>query len=209
MPLDQLLALGAEEDPAKFNMAHMGLRLGQRANGVSQLHGQVSRDMFGDLWPGFDADEVPISSITNGVHAPTWIARELVEMGTQTSSQGELVDGRRPGALRRRRRRSPAGDLWNIRRTLRGRLVEEVRRRLRETALSRGATEAELGWTDTAFDPDVLTDRLRPPRAVLQAAHPDAARPGAAARRCCSTPSGRCSSSSPARATPPTTAASS
>src|SRR4051794_36731610 len=54
VPLDALLALGAEEDPAKFNMAHMGLRLGQRANGVSRLHGHVSRGMFSDLWPGFD-----------------------------------------------------------------------------------------------------------------------------------------------------------
>ncbi len=90
--MDELLPLGAEEDATKFNMAHMGLRLGQRANGVSQLHGQVSRGMFGDLWPGFDADDVPICSITNGVHAPTWTARELIELGAQTSSQGDPVD---------------------------------------------------------------------------------------------------------------------
>ncbi|MCM3523282.1 alpha-glucan family phosphorylase, partial [Curtobacterium sp. P97] len=50
-----------------------------------------------------------------------------------------------------------AGELWSTRRLLRGRLVEEVRRRVRETALSRGASEAELGWTDSVFDPDVLT----------------------------------------------------
>jgi starch phosphorylase len=52
VPVDQLLPLGAEGDPGTFNMAHMGLRLGQRANGVSRLHGHVSRGMFGDLWPG-------------------------------------------------------------------------------------------------------------------------------------------------------------
>jgi starch phosphorylase len=156
VPLDQFLALGAEEDPTKFNMAHMGLRLGQRANGVSRLHGRVSRGMFSDLWPGFDQADVPIGSITNGVHAPTWTARELIEMGTQTSSQGDSVEGGGPvhfdgvDAI-------SAADLWNIRRTLRGRLVDEVRRRIRETAVSRGATEAELGWTDSAFDPDVLT----------------------------------------------------
>ncbi|MGY1803497.1 alpha-glucan family phosphorylase [Blastococcus sp. SYSU D00922] len=156
VPLHDLLVLGAEEDPSKFNMAHMGLRLGQRANGVSELHGHVSRGMFSDLWPGFDESDVPIGSITNGVHAPTWTARELVEMGTQTTSQGDpaVVDGpvHFDGVDK-----IPAGDLWAIRRTLRGRLVDEVRRRLRETALSRGATEAEVGWTDTAFDPDVLT----------------------------------------------------
>ncbi|HZB20638.1 MAG TPA: alpha-glucan family phosphorylase [Blastococcus sp.] len=156
VPMHDLLVLGAEEDPAKFNMAHMGLRLGQRANGVSELHGHVSRGMFSDLWPGFDEGDVPIGSITNGVHAPTWTARELVEMGTQTTSQGDpvMVDGpvHFDGVDK-----IPAADLWSIRRTLRGRLVEEVRRRIRETALSRGATEAEVGWTDTAFDPDVLT----------------------------------------------------
>lgn len=156
VPLHELLVLGAEEDPSKFNMAHMGLRLGQRANGVSQLHGRVSRGMFSDLWPGFDEADVPIGSITNGVHAPTWTARELVEMGTQTSSQGDpdYVDGpvHFDGVDT-----IAAADLWSIRRTLRSRLVEEVRRRIRETALSRGAAEAEVGWTETAFDPDVLT----------------------------------------------------
>ena len=74
VPLDRIVAFGEEDDPAKFNMAHMGLRLAQRANGVSLLHGRVSRSMFNDLWPGFDPNEVPIGSITNGVHGPTWAA---------------------------------------------------------------------------------------------------------------------------------------
>ncbi|MGY1642467.1 alpha-glucan family phosphorylase [Geodermatophilus sp. SYSU D00703] len=156
VPLDHLIPLGGEQDASKFNMAHMGLRLGQRANGVSELHGHVSRSMFRGLWPGFDEDDVPIGSITNGVHAPTWTARELVELGTQTSTQGDPVEVEGPvhfdGVDR-----IPASELWSTRRLLRGRLVDEVRRRLRETALSRGAAESEIGWTDTAFDPDVLT----------------------------------------------------
>ncbi len=157
--MHDLLPLGAEEDPTKFNMAHMGLRLGQRANGVSELHGHVSRDMFGYLWSGFDPEDVPISSITNGVHAATWTARELVDLGTQTSSQGDPVDVEGGGGAVRFDQvdRIDAGELWSTRRLLRGRLVEEVRRRVRETALSRGASEAELGWTDAVFDPDVLT----------------------------------------------------
>ena len=186
-------------------MAHMGLRLGQRANGVSELHGHVSRHMFSDLWPGFDEADVPIGSITNGVHAPTWTARELVEMGTQTTSQGDPVEVDGPvhfdgvDSIK-------AADLWNIRRTLRGRLVAEVRRRIRETALSRGATEAEVGWTATAFDPDVLTigfARRVPSYKRLTLMLRDPERLG----RCCWTPSGPSSSSSPARATRPTTAA--
>jgi starch phosphorylase len=156
VPLERLMPLGAEEDPTKFNMAYMGLRLGQRANGVSQLHGQVSRHMFNALWPGFDETDVPIGSITNGVHAPTWTARELVELGTQSTSEGDPVEIEGPVHFDGVDRIS-SGDLWSVRRMLRGRLVDEVRRRLRETALSRGATEAEVGWTETAFDPDVLT----------------------------------------------------
>ena len=61
--------LGAEQDPHMFNMAHMGLRLGQRANGVSELHGHVSRGMFSDLWPGFDDTESKIGIWGHPLHA--------------------------------------------------------------------------------------------------------------------------------------------
>src|SRR4026209_2819001 len=84
LSVEDILALGAEDyeggDPTVFNMAVMGFRLSQRANGVSLLHGHVSREMFNGLWPAFDEAEVPIGSITNGVHAPTWVAREVIEL---------------------------------------------------------------------------------------------------------------------------------
>ncbi|WP_370943640.1 alpha-glucan family phosphorylase [Amycolatopsis sp. cg5] len=142
--LRSVLALGAEENPGMFNMAHMGLRLAQRANGVSALHGRVSRRMFSRLWPGFDEDEVPVSSVTNGVHGPTWVAREL------SALLGDVGEG----GLRER-----VGDdaLWALRRDLREKLVYEVRRRVRAAWLQRGASPLELGWTETVFDPDVLT----------------------------------------------------
>ena len=144
LPMDRILALGAESNPAMFNMAHMGLRLAQRANGVSQLHGAVSRQMFGDLWQGFDADEVPIGSVTNGVHGPTWEAREITaligEPGTDGTAE-EVSDA----------------ELWALRGMLRSRLVAEVRRRVREAWLQRGASTPELGWTEHVFDPQVLT----------------------------------------------------
>ena len=82
VPVGRVLGFGAESDDAgKFNMAHMGLRLAQRSNGVSQLHGEVSRAMFEELWPGFDSAEVPIGSITNGVHGPSWFAPEWAQLG--------------------------------------------------------------------------------------------------------------------------------
>lgn len=141
--VERVLALGRETypggDPGVFNMAVMGLRLAQRANGVSTLHGQVSREMFAGLWPGFDADEVPITSVTNGVHAPTWRAPEVTRLGA-----------RQFGHL-------PAGELWELRRTLRKQLVAEVRQRLYASWRQRGAGTAELGWIDSVLDPDVLT----------------------------------------------------
>lgn len=84
--LERIIWFGAEDDPSKFNMAHMGLRLAQRANGVSLLHGKVSRGMFNELWPGFDPGEVPIGSITNGVHAPTWAAPNGLSWAANSSA---------------------------------------------------------------------------------------------------------------------------
>ena len=153
LPVERILALGAEEDPTKFNMAHMGLRLGQRANGVSQLHGVVSRGMFNDLWPGFDAAEVPISSITNGVHAPTWMAPEILEIAEREAGSDAVAAGTGWEAIDQ----LADAELWTVKRALRERLVDEIRRRIKQSNLERGFSAAELAWTATAFDPDVLT----------------------------------------------------
>ena len=158
VPLDRIIAFGAEDDPSKFNMAHMGLRLAQRANGVSLLHGRVSRDMFNELWPGFDPGEVPIGSITNGVHAPTWAAPQWLQLGRELLG-GDLPSGPavwEPAVWERLQHVDP-GHLWWIRTQLREQLVNDVRARLRRSWLERGASEAELGWIATAFDPGVLT----------------------------------------------------
>jgi len=144
LPLERVLQLGAETypggDPHVFNMAVMGMRLAQRVNGVSVLHGQVSREMFAGLWPGFDTAEVPIGSITNGVHAPTWVAREVSDLGDATTAAD-----------------ADAARLWEIRRRLRARLVAQTRRRLRESWRARGASGAELRWIDDVLDENVLT----------------------------------------------------
>jgi starch phosphorylase len=173
LPVDRILELGAESyeggDPAVFNMAVMGMRLAQRVNGVSKLHGSVSRSMFSGLWPGFDVAEVPITSVTNGVHAPTWVASELVELvaGSADSPAGAtgLADGHELRSVA-----DPADDptfwdraasdparIWALRRLLRARLVAEARRCLRASWRQRGASDAELIWIDSVLDEDVLT----------------------------------------------------
>jgi len=157
VPVERVLELGAETyeggDPSIFNMAVMGLRLAQRANGVSRLHGRVSREMFGGLWPGFDTDEVPITSVTNGVHAPTWGAPEVIELvrrelGPRLVATGEGWE--EVGTISNRA-------LFDTGRAMRLRLVQCARQRLRAQWLQRGAAEAELGWIDGVLDPEVLT----------------------------------------------------
>src|SRR6185312_5054832 len=127
VPVEKILALGAEDypggDPSVFNMAVMGFRLAQRANGVSTLHGHVSRDMFGGLWPGFDAEERPIISITNGVHAPTWVAPEMFDLARRAGARlGPDPEQATPEQAFLAADKIPARDLWATKRVLRERL---------------------------------------------------------------------------------------
>nr|MDQ2876484.1 alpha-glucan family phosphorylase [Actinomycetota bacterium] len=164
----KILALGAESfpggDPEVFNMAVMGMRLAQRVNGVSLLHGQVSREMFTGLWPGFDTAEVPIGSVTNGVHAPSWVAPEILSLaqgGPVEGSTGE-AGASGPGGLADdagswARVAADTGRIWAIRRLLRARLVARARERLRTSWRQRGASDAELIWIDSVLDEKLLT----------------------------------------------------
>jgi starch phosphorylase len=156
VPAGRILELGAEDyaggDSTVFNMAVMGFRLSGRANGVSRLHGHVSRDMFAGLWPGFDETDIPITSITNGVHAPTWVARDAFALAEHEGVLDELDNARDWSAIDK----LPSAAIWETKRELRRVLVDDIRRRVRKSWLQRGATGAELGWTDSIFDPDVL-----------------------------------------------------
>ena len=157
LPVARILELGAEDyaggDPTVFNMAVMGLRLGQRANGVSRLHGEVSRTMFAGLWPAFDEDDVPIASITNGVHAATWVARGVRDLLAEQVGVDHALDT----AGWESARAIDPGKLWATKRELRQHLVDDVRSRLRQSWVQRGASDAELGWIDGVLSPDVLT----------------------------------------------------
>ena len=179
VPVDRILQLGTEDyeggDPSVFNMAVMGFRLAQRANGVSQLHGHVSRGMFSGLWPAFDEAEVPIGSITNGVHAPTWVAREMFDLA---AGQGVDRDADDVDAFWAAVDKVPGAEVWATKRLLREKLVLDARRRLRRSWEKRGAARAELAWIDGALDPDVLTIGFarRVPsykRLTLMLRHPD------------------------------------
>ncbi|MDN6556645.1 MAG: alpha-glucan family phosphorylase [Acidipropionibacterium acidipropionici] len=156
LPIDRVLDLGRETyqggDPGIYNMAVLGFRAGQRANGVSELHGEVSREMFHGLWPGFAAAEVPIGSVTNGVHHLTWIHPELLNLMQPVvgDSGPQIHDGCDWTALNR------VGDqtLWSAKRHMRTAMIEMARKRLHASCRSRGISS---DWVDDALDPNVLT----------------------------------------------------
>ncbi|WP_324649818.1 alpha-glucan family phosphorylase [Georgenia sp. H159] len=160
VPVDKVLALGTEDfeggDHSVYNMAVLGLRTARRANGVAQLHGKVSRGMFHHLWSGFDVSEVPITSITNGVHGPTWTDPAFVRMAEAHLTPEQIATGE-GWQLPAESGGVPDSELWAMRRTLRSELVTVARRRVRKSWLDRGASPAELGWVDDVLDPDALT----------------------------------------------------
>ena len=152
----QVLALGAEDYPGGssgvFNMAVMGLRLGQHANGVSRLHGEVSRQMFGGLFPGFDNQEVPIDSVTNGVHAPSWTdpmlrALAIEKLGTGDTTHADWANSGAVSDL----------DLWGVRNRMREQLVQDARRRLAAAWQEQNPGGLAPAWMADLLDPNVLT----------------------------------------------------
>ena len=150
-----VVALGEESyeggDPQFFNMAVMGLRLAQRANGVSRLHGEVSRGMFGALWPGFDADDVPITSVTNGVHAPTWTDPMLLDLAREKfdSVDTTAVDWASPVVS--------DADLWAVRGRMRAQLVADARERVAASWQEHNPGVGAPAWFGGLLDPNILT----------------------------------------------------
>ncbi|MFB2555027.1 alpha-glucan family phosphorylase [Herbiconiux liangxiaofengii] len=150
-----VLSLGAEDyeggSPDMFNMAVLGLRLGQRTNGVSVLHGAVSRGMFSGLWPGFDRDDVPITSVTNGVHAPTWTDPLLQELARTKLGTGDttVADWRSDAVT--------DDELWAVRGDMRRQLVHDARRRVTEAWREQNPDSIPPAWFQTLLDPNVLT----------------------------------------------------
>ena len=154
---DEMMQLGhrpGSEADDRFNMAVMGMHLAERRNGVSALHGQVSRDMFADLWPGVPADETPVGHITNGVHGETWVGPEVAELlSTHVGDDWQWCPAERWDAVAA----IDGDELWRARRAAKERLVDHVRDRLRRSGLAVGRSPSELEWVDGALDPDALT----------------------------------------------------
>ncbi|HSB86421.1 MAG TPA: alpha-glucan family phosphorylase [Ilumatobacteraceae bacterium] len=132
---DELMAIGRrpdEPDDDRFNMAVMGLRLAGRSNGVAKLHARVSRQMFQGVWPEVTIDEVPIGSVTNGVHAHTWVSDGVADL--LASSVGPVWDGADAASWAGVSKLSPS-EVWSMRAKGRAQLVSFVRSKFGEALL--------------------------------------------------------------------------
>jgi starch phosphorylase len=157
-PWDRFLALGRHDPNDRdepFNMTLLALRLSGRANGVSRLHGEVSRKMWNGVWPELAEEDVPISHITNGVHIPTWIAAPMEKLYDEWIGTKWRTD---TGEQRwERARHIPRNDLWAARSAQRERLVQRARAELAQQGARQGRTAASMAWTTDALDPRALT----------------------------------------------------
>ena len=155
----QFMALGrfdSNDDHEPFKMPVLAIKLSSYRNGVSELHGEVSRDMWQNLWPNISVDEVPIDSVTNGIHSKTWVSGELnslyeLYLGSNWAEDvfnktiWEHVD------------QIPDEELWRIHQRCKEKLIGFARRRLKRQLERRGASNTELIRAEEVLDPEALT----------------------------------------------------
>lgn len=158
IPLDRLLALGRQNpsDASEyFNMAYFAIRGSGAINGVSRLHGQVSRCLFQALFPRWPEAEVPIGYVTNGVHMATWDSAEADELWTETCGKARWLGSTE--TLEDRVRCLPDPKLWQFRVRACRSLIDYVRERLSRQLTASGAAPEEVEAARHIFDPDALT----------------------------------------------------
>jgi len=156
---ERFLALGGHPDGfggVNFNMTALALRLAGMRNGVSQLHGRVSRAMWNSLWPETGEDEVPITSVTNGVHTPTWIAPEMDRLFSKYLGH-DWRDHHDDPTLWARIHDIPDEELWNVHLQLKHKLLNFMRERVRRDLISESAGPVRALTGGTLLNPDALT----------------------------------------------------
>lgn len=157
---DEFLNLGRvkeSDEEELFGLTPLALRMCRSSNGVSRKHGEVSRELWNKMWPERRVQEVPISSVTNGVHAPTWVSPLLRALFEEKVGSGWTEVLHDADAWARAVDKISDEELWKVRRLQRKRLVAFVRERLFQTRLQQHESHA---WAEAAlgmFDPDALT----------------------------------------------------
>lgn len=158
-PFENFLRLGRKnmQDPGeRFSMAVLALNASGFRNAVSALHRTVSQEMFQDLWPKIPVEEVPITSITNGVHLPTWINGDLAVLYDQYL-QPDWRERMEDAGMWEMVHEIPSEELWEMHRKRKRGTVAFVRERSVNSALQRKAPASEVRRLQEVLDPDVLT----------------------------------------------------
>ncbi|HJZ57086.1 MAG TPA: alpha-glucan family phosphorylase, partial [Gemmataceae bacterium] len=154
-----LAALGRQHphnEGEPFSMTVLAIKLSNVSNGVSRLHGSVSRKMWHEIWPGLPVTEIPITSITNGVHTQSWLSPEIAQLydrylGIQWEEKPTDF------AIWKRVEHIPDAELWRTHERGRERLVAFARTRLRAQLKRRGSPPSEVESAEEVLDPDALT----------------------------------------------------
>jgi len=156
--LSELLALGRihpSDETGYFNMAYLAIRGSGSVNGVSSLHGEVSRELFAPLFPGWPIHEVPVGHVTNGIHVPTWDSSLADDLWTKACGKDRWL--KTATDLGQQIRKISDIDLWQFRAAARDDLVKYVRHRLSLQLTASGASVQEIDIAKNIFDPKVLT----------------------------------------------------
>jgi len=158
IPVHDLLALGradAADSSEPFNMAYLAVRGSGAVNGVSRLHGIVSRQLFAPLFPRWPQAEVPIGSVTNGIHTPTWDSAASDDLWTQACGKDRWLGTM--DTLEKDIRATSDAALWQLRTSARQSLVEYARARLSTQLAASGASTEAVKEARHLFDPKALT----------------------------------------------------
>lgn len=159
MDMEDMLALGRQDPHNKhetFCMTVLALRLSRAANGVSELHGQVSRGMWKNLWPDVPVQEIPISHVTNGIHTRSWLCHEIARLYERYLGPRWHEEPTNK-ALWDRVELIPDAELWRSHERMRERLVSFVRKRLESQLRKRGANRRWIKEAGQVLDPEALT----------------------------------------------------
>jgi glycogen phosphorylase len=153
-----LMALGRQNpdnDQEPFNMAYLAIRGSGAVNGVSQLHGEVSRSIFQPLFPRWPQDEVPIGHVTNGIHVSTWDSQASDELWTRYCGKGRWLG--ETNQVEETIRRMSDQELWVMRQDSRHKLIEYARQRYSQQLAISGASPEDIAKAGQILDPEALT----------------------------------------------------
>jgi starch phosphorylase len=155
---EEFLSLGRHEEPwgDAFNMTVLALRMAGQYNGVSKLHGEVSREMWKHVWAGATAGDAPITSITNGIHVPGWTAGEMRHIFNKYLG-ADWEDHHDDPILWERLADVPDEELWRVHVALKGKLMNYLRARARRSWVNGLCDPTEVLVSGTLLDPDALT----------------------------------------------------